>query len=431
MQAGRSGSEFRRTPWRKADKNGRALTNVRAAEAGSADARVDAAGSRFAWLASQARLDPDMNPLTTGARARAIRLICSLLAAFGASLILTAVTSARARVSDIDFQVFYESAQAWTAARDLYATAREYPNLNPPHFVVAFAPLTRWPEHTAVLILTIVNLAGFLAVGVLIWRELRLPRTFTAITIAVAAAGFCVGLLVGLEEGHPIGLLALCSTGAWAAHRRDRHALAGVLAGVLISLKPFFACLLIAALVRRHWRLVAMAISIAAALTSAGALLAGPHSMARWLETGRHVTWFHHPMNASLAGLFARAGWDWPSWTAAVALLLAVTGLALRRSSSLDKEWLAAGLASLLLSPLGWVYYVPLLAGPLAAVARHRPRVLAAGAGLVWPVPALMTVTSPEGLAAVTICSITTWSLLAMWAATLHALNDDRVHVPV
>jgi arabinofuranan 3-O-arabinosyltransferase len=364
-------------------------------------------------------------------RSRAVRLGTSLLAGFALSLIATAVTSARTQVTEIDFHVFYESARAWRSGTDLYATAAAYPNLNPPHFVVAFAIFTWFSEHVAIEVWMALNLAAALVAGAIVWTQLKLPRSFVPLTIGVAAAGLSTGVLFGLEEGHPIGLFALCVTAAWAAHRQGRQAPSGLLLGLLVSVKPFFGCILLVPLVRREWRLIVCALATAAAAAAAGVLLAGVPSVLRWVETGRQVSWFQHPLNASLAGLLARSGLGWLPWTVLVLALLTVTIAALRWSASIDASWLAAGLASLLVSPLGWAYYLPLLAGPLAAITIRRPALLVAGLGFVWPVPFIMTLTSVEGLAASTICSIMTWSLIAMWGVVVHAMlrprPEDRV----
>lgn len=351
-----------------------------------------------------------------------MRLVTSLLAGFALSLIATAVISAQTQVSEIDFHVFYESAQAWRSGTDLYATASEYPNLNPPHFVVAFAVFTWFSEQVAITVWMALNLVAALVAGALVWRELELPRSFVPLTIGIAAAGLSTGVLFGLEEGHPLGLFALCVTAAWASHRKGSLAPTGLLMGLLVSVKPFFGCILLVALVRREWRVIAWAIGAASSAALAGVLLAGVPSVLRWIETGRQVSWFHHPLNASLAGLLARSGVGWFPWALLTIGLLAATVAALRRSPSIDASWLAAGLASLLVSPLGWAYYLPMLAGPLAAVAIRRPVLIMAGLGFIWPVPFVMMLTSGGALAAATVCSITTWSLIAMWGTSVHTM---------
>jgi hypothetical protein len=56
-----------------------------------------------------------------------------------------------------------------------------------------------------------------------------------------------------------------------------------------------------------------------------------------------------------------------PVWFLTLVLVAGVALRALHRITDRDQAWLLVGVCSLLLSPLGWAYYAPLLAGPLAA----------------------------------------------------------------
>jgi Glycosyltransferase family 87 len=369
---------------------------------------------------------------STKRRARLVRFSATVTAAVGLGLIGTAVVWACRTVRDIDFHVFYASALAWRHGTDLYpAIAGALPNLNPPQFIVAFAPLTWVDEQTAIGLWLAVNLASLVAAGCIIWRELRLPVSFTPLMVAIAAAGLNIGLVFGLEEGHPVGIFTLCLSAAWAADRQQRWRTAAILVGVLASVKPFFACLLLMALCRASWRPICWALGTAAGCLSAGIALGGTIGFMRWLETGRHVSWFHHPLNASIAGLAARAGVGWEVWALAAVTVLFVTALAIRQSKDRDAEWLACGLVSLLISPLGWAYYLPLVAGPLAAIAIRRPVILLTGLGFLWPVPFAMALAPTAPWAKITIISLTSWSLIALWCAAVHTLIRERRPGPV
>jgi Glycosyltransferase family 87 len=191
--------------------------------------------------------------------------------------------------------------------------------------------------------------AAFLHLGdidfaVIVWRELQLPRSFAAVTAALAAAGFTTGLPLGFEEGQLMGVLTLCATAAWRAARREQWAVAGVLLGLLISIKPFFACLLIVPIWRRRrWPLILWTAAAASAALAAGIAVAGPDSYRRWLDVGRQVSWFTNPLNASLMGLLSRAGLGWRRWLPLAALVGAITLAAVRRDEDLDLDWLLCG----------------------------------------------------------------------------------------
>jgi hypothetical protein len=352
-------------------------------------------------------------------RSRLHRRALALAIGVALTLIAGAAMAASRHPFDIDFYVFYESALAWRSGTDLYVTAREFPNLNPPHFVIWFAPFTFMTPHIAVRVWTACNMLAGAAAAVYLWRELALPRSFASVGLAIAAAGLTTGLQFGLEEGQPTGLFAWLFTAAWAAARSDRQTRAGVLLGLLISVKPFFAVMLLVPLLRKQWTLLIAAGLAGASMLVGGVMLAGVHSYVRWLEVGRAVSWFVHPLNASITGPISRAGLTWHVWAALSVAIAGATILVVRRSEDSDLPWAAAGLASLLISPLGWLYYFPLLAGPLTALAVNRPVVLAAGLGVVWPLPMVLAGVPISPWTAVIVYSVPTWSLLGTWMLIL------------
>jgi Glycosyltransferase family 87 len=339
----------------------------------------------------------------------------ALAAGWGIGLVATTALGAVARANTIDFHVFYEGALAWRFGGDLYATASASPNLNPPQFIVAFAPFTWLSLKPALVVWLIVNIAAAIAAGVVIWRALALPVSFFSVATGIAVGGLTSCFCFGLEEGQPTGLLALALTCAWVWARNDRWTKAAVVIGAIASVKPFFACLLLVPLIKGDWRSLTWAAVSGGAAVGGGIVLAGPHAFVRWLDTGRHVTWFAHPMNAAISGVAARAGFGLGVALLCSLVVLSVTAAAVGRTTNLDSSWLAFGAASVLVSPLGWIYYLPALAGPLTAVARRRWSIAVPGCVLVWPAPQLIAKTSITTLSALTMFSIPTWSLLMIW----------------
>src|SRR5262245_48165906 len=346
-------------------------------------------------------------------------------AGLGLGLIASALKNASTRIWDIDFRVFYESGMAWRAGGDLYATARAFPNLNPPQFIVAFAPLTWFPPDTAVKVWLAINVAAAIVTAVIIWRELDLPRSNTAFMAAVAITGVRTCIEFGFEEGQPLGIFALLCTIAWSAQRRDNWKLAGLLLGVLVSLKPFMGCFLLVALLRRQWTTIAWSIIAALMSEAAGVAVAGVHSFSRWLEIGRSVSWFKHPLNASIAGLLARAEIGWHLWLPLTLILVVATVAVIRKVDNVDTEWLACGVLSILVNPLGWVYYLPLLAGSLTAVALRTPRVLVPWLAFVWPVPLLIGQAAVTPRNAATVYSLHSWGLIAVWCVLMRCIVQE------
>jgi hypothetical protein len=152
---------------------------------------------------------------------------------------------------------------------------------------------------------------------------------------------------------------------------------------------------------------------------AAGLGFAGVASFRRWIEVGRQVTWFANPLNASLIGILSRANFGWGLWLPVASALGIVTLAVVSRRQDVDFDWLVCGALSLLVSPLGWVYYVPLLAGPLVAVSLERPWILMAGAGFLWPVLQLTALAPITRWSALTAFSLPFWSMLAVWSAAV------------
>jgi hypothetical protein len=347
-------------------------------------------------------------------------------AGLGLGLLVSALRNAWTRIWEIDFRVFYESGLAWRTGGDLYATARAFPNLNPPQFIVAFAPLTWLPPDVAVKVWLAINVAAAIGAAVIIWRELDLPRSHTAFMAAIAITGVSTCIEFGIEEGQPLGIFAWLCTVAWSAQRRNDWKLAGCLLGLLVSLKPFMACFLVIALLRRQWMTIVCSMVAAFASVAAGIAVAGLYSFERWIEIGRRVSWFKHPLNASVAGLLARADIGWQLWLPLSLLLVVATVVVIRKVEDVDVEWLACGVLSILVNPLGWVYYLPLLAGSLTAVALRAPSVLLPWLSFVWPVPLLMGQAAFTPWTAVTVYSLHSWGLIGVWCVLMGWIVQER-----
>ena len=147
-------------------------------------------------------------------------------------------------------------------------------------------------------------------------------------------------------------------------------------------------------------------------------------------------------MNGSIAGLFARVfdGGAYQPLIPAPALALAMTlaaciaivGISLKSIAhrdgqvSADHVFALALLAAQLVSPLGWIYYLWLAAGPLLAMWLTRAQPFKARdvalwlalPGLLWPLP-LFTVAALAWWQPLTLRSIYTWATLWLWVAVV------------
>jgi hypothetical protein len=237
-------------------------------------------------------------------------------------------------------------------------------------------------------------------------------------------------------------LLLLPFTGAWIAARRGRWTAAGALLGACLSVKLFFLVFIAWLVAARAWKGVAAAVTASACCAALGAAVYGVGAYADWLHGLSRVAWWWLPMNVSLRGLaerllhagppyasvFAAPHLAWPLWLALAGVAAAVTAWRTwpgRGTPDVDRLFAVLLLAALLVSPLGWVYYLPLLTGPLLALVVRRDlwrgpagaALALAGLVLLYVPMEVTEKGQPSALATVTLASAHGWGVLLLWSA--------------
>lgn len=366
-----------------------------------------------------------------------------------------------------DFRILYLSARALLEGRDMYSLPSEIQihagktlrrtlvNLNPPHFQLLLLPLARFP---AGLALSLWAVASLLCLGgslYVIVRQLdlkpSLPNCWRGAVWLLAFAG--MGSVLGTGEVSFLLLLPL--TLAWAAARQGRWSRAGIYLGLAMSLKLFLVIFIPYFVLRRRLGAAASSCAAAAACFVAGALVFGPASYWSWLHHLSSVSWAWRSPNVSVLGILTRSLSEnpyytplavapeliLPLWLPAVGIVGVLTLVAVtvdRTESAVDRAFALLLSAALLISPLGWIYYLWLGLGPIAALAfgwrngtardpqdaagaavRWRQRVLIlAMPGLVWPHFATFAF-QPHAWATVLVASAYFWSTAALWWAVV------------
>lgn len=327
-------------------------------------------------------------------------------------------SAAIARPPSSDFYKFYLSAQRWDADQSMYwmvpprlkkgdpchpdtpETEARFPalaessmtlggdipclapNLNPPIFMAVMLPLSSlsyahawwiWAGISAICVV----LGAWLLCGELIGGH-RQRTAWALITCAAlftyypTIANFSMGQLgVAL-----LPLLLLC----WKDLNGHRQSRAGIWLGIAIAIKPFLGVLLVSTVALRLWRTFRSCIVTIVALTLIGGILFGSQSYEDYMRVAQNVGWTASNWNGSWTGLVDRAfsgqaHSNWPT-TKPLAHILAsacsllTLGLVLICQSLLARRESRQGIdalfclgipASLLISPLGWVYYFPAL----------------------------------------------------------------------
>jgi hypothetical protein len=369
-------------------------------------------------------------------------------------------TTVEVRVFE-DYGIFDESARRLVDGGDLYDVdgpippgrkgRPRAPNLNPPHFHLLLLPLTRLSPLGGFAIWMTAGLAGFLLAVLLIARTARLSIWGTGL---LGAAAFISPAMIATIITGQVGLLLLVPfTLAWRSLRRDREVEAGVWLGLCAGTKLFLLLFVVYLAFARRWRAALAMSATLATLFLVGLAVFGVDAYRHWLAQLGGVSWAEHYMNASLLGLTERSlsASDWPYtpladapwlvrpiWAVALAVVLWRGGRTLAATPSLDRHVLVVTAAMLLLSPLGWVYYLFLLMPPLAGVLaadhesldRRGRLLLLAGIGLLLvpaPVP-WMTLQWDNGLVTTSLGGVYTWGLLVVFLAATRGKSEPRRH---
>jgi alpha-1,2-mannosyltransferase len=257
-----------------------------------------------------------------------------------------------------------------------------HPNLNPPFFVALIAPFTLIDYPQAWWLWSLASAISGIWALMLIFKSNASPTTSAIIKMLISLGFFAYfPTFANSSWGQLTLFLLLDVTLAWLALRNRNNLVAGCWLGLAASIKPFFGLFLIALLISRNWRAVSAFIIVCGFSFLVGGMLVGFSAYSAYLAILSKVDWLATPWNGSYSGFFIRffGGSANKAWTDAPMLargLPAVFSLAtmgvlatvvFKLAKSSDRKLYADVLvaltipAMLLISPLGWNYYFPLL----------------------------------------------------------------------
>jgi hypothetical protein len=222
--------------------------------------------------------------------------------------------------------------------------------------------------------------------------------------------------------------------------------MAGVLLGVLASLKPFLLVFLPFVAIARRWRAVVALVVSAGVSNLVGLVAFGWETFSAWAVGFGSITWSKSVLNASIFGALERAFSDrpapvwnvapvashpslvYPLWIVASLLVLGVSVRSIRqtlaRDGGTDRVFAVGITTALLISPIGWIYYHFLFVGPTLALAvkerwwgtsRARRALLVCFAAPLLVAPGMLAAGQPNGWLSLTLGSLYFWSLVALW----------------
>jgi Glycosyltransferase family 87 len=332
----------------------------------------------------------------------------------------------------LDFFQEWSSARNWREGIPVYTDIDQLPerymgiprgeakggpfkkNAHPPTSVLLSLPFAWMTYPNAMLAWNLMSLGAFLLSLRLIARELGVAVEAWMVLPLIALGLFCNPLRQQVNQGQLNLVLLLWLIGTWSAARRGHPAVAGILLGTATAFKLFPAFVTLFFLIRRCWRVVAIATLTAFILTVVTVIVFGLDTYRDYLfkvvpEMGAYRSVW---LNASLQGFWVK--WfgvgatqlDLPSVPPLVhAPIVARVGIMISsiailvlwfnavRRLSFDHGFSVTLIVMLLLSPVTWDHYMLLLTLPIVHVWRAFPeprweRVALIGVLIaLWPLP--------------------------------------------
>lgn len=258
-----------------------------------------------------------------------------------------------------------------------------HPNLNPPVFSIFSWPLGYFHPTVAWWLWSVLSLACFGVALKLIWSAGVIPlRTWYAPALWVAASFAFLPSFVNFGSGQLGFIIFLPVTLCWLALRQGNDMAGGAWLGLAAGLKPFLGLMLVILVLDRNWRACLVCLLVLSITLMLGGLVLGFGAYQEYFNLLSRIYWHSASGNASLQGFFSRifGGSETPPWVAMPALgqgltmacSLLVLVVVVRLSHSIrrltpsleersDAVFAIVLPAMLLISPLAWVYYLPLL----------------------------------------------------------------------
>jgi hypothetical protein len=296
----------------------------------------------------------------------------------------------------LTFHVSFPGFEAWN------------PNLNPPISALLFQVFGLADPHVAFRIWWGISVACYAVTLLLLVRRYGGDRPLVMVVWALALAGFWDTLVLG-QIYLP---LVLAGIGALLLLERGSTVAAGVLIGIIVSIKPNFLVWPCLVLLAGHWRPFLVSCITAAVIAMIPLALYGPEVYRQWLalvtSDAKRLAFL---TNASLAGLAARLGAPFAGLMLSLVLLAGASlWSAWRRPGVIAASELGIVVA-LLASPLAWIHYTLfLLPFLLARWDTLTGRIVAAL--LIVPVPFVLRQFGTAPLNQASLGSIYNWALV-------------------
>lgn len=366
-----------------------------------------------------------------------------------------------------DFGKFYYSIVAYMDGQNMYgpnpATLMnvspgkdlQYWNLNPPHFHLFLLPLGLLSPGLALGVWALINYIAGLISLMLIARNfppilVNMHRRF--IFLAVLAFSGTGILFITAQLSL---LLLLPITLSWIQIQNGQWRRAGILLGFACSIKPFLLLFAPYFFLKRQYSALGNFFLTCGAFYLAGFIVFGNQVHYQWIEKLGDIHWYWAPMNGSILGFLIRTFSENPLFTPVIEVPEIITALWLilggaigvltfgviyidKSEQAVDRAFLVLPLAALLISPLGWQYYIFFCIGPLSKVvyswwfdpakpvlSRDFPLQTGKTLLLYLSIPGLLMplfaikLFQPNMMATIILGSVYFWSIFCLWSSVI------------
>jgi hypothetical protein len=285
-----------------------------------------------------------------------------------------------------DFASFYSSALSARQGTNPYQTVftsflpiktQSLINLNPPIILLLFYPLTYFSYPVALdiwLVLSIILglIGAWFTFNIAFTPNFVRKNWLSLYTIYL----FFFFTLICLSTNQVGTLLLLCLMLGYHFYLKNDDYPAGILWGFIIALKLFPGLLFFYVLRQKRIKLLAIMLTTIAFCFLIPLLVYGPQIYSQFYQVMIGIEWYENPWNASVLAFIHRIFMeiqhiDWIMPTYIIVLFISLVGYLWSLSTSDDPEnknhqpFCLTLVMMLILSPLGWIYYFPILLFPL------------------------------------------------------------------
>lgn len=365
----------------------------------------------------------------------------SILAIFSCALIgsyFYLLQPLRAGIFMTDYGKFYQSARCFLLKKPVYdsfvlkidpnqskagsTSFRTGPNLNPPFFIVLTAPLGNLSYRHSFYIWSLGSiLFGVLSI-VLILKHLNAQGSKLAYWVSMLTFFTYFPTFCCLHYGQVTLFLLFFLVSAWLTARQKKITASAIILGIALNIKLFIGLFAFYFLILKQWHALRWFMISAFICSTIAWALIGSDAYYVYTQIFHKITWFSSSWNISPYGLLARLLGHGEKNVALIPsipeifnivygllvglILLTVFYLVKKQihneTLKTDLHFSIITIALLLISPLTWIYYLPLLVIPYISLLNlvrlnYAPDILLCGLMLILFITGLpLKMFSPE-----------------------------------